>query len=56
MTLTRIFSTFAQTGQRASAFVQDAVQPTEEQFFIKTTSGKKIITPERVGKFGFLIQ
>ena len=48
MALTRIFSTFAQTGQRVSTLVQDALQPSEEQFFIKKTSGRKFITPERV--------
>jgi len=48
MAITRIFSTFASTGQRVSSFVQDALEPTEEQFFIKKTSGRRFVTPERL--------
>ena len=53
MVLTRIFSTLAQTGQRVSTFVQESLQPEEEQFFIKKTSRRKFITPERVGGVWF---
>ena len=53
MALTRIFSTFAQTEHSPSAFLQDALQTSEEQFFIKKTSGRKFVTPERVGGVWF---